>query len=47
MQLAVPTPDHYLPMLYSLSLQEKNEQVSFFNDTTVMGSISMTSFKIS
>jgi len=47
LQLAVPSPDHYLPMLYPLSLQEKNEQVSFFNDTTVMGSISMTSFKIS
>jgi len=45
-QLAVPTPDHYLPLLYSLALQEENESVSFFNDKTVMGSLSMTSIRI-
>ena len=26
--LAIPTPEHYLPMLYSLALQEKDEQIS-------------------
>jgi 4,5-DOPA dioxygenase extradiol len=45
-KLSIPTPEHYLPMLYVLGLKEKNETVSFFNDKTVMGSISMTSFKI-
>lgn len=46
-KLAVPTHDHYLPLIYSIALQEKNEQVSFFNEKTDMGSISMRSFKIS
>lgn len=45
-QLAVPTPDHYLPLLYSLALKEKDEQISFFNDKPVMGSLTMTSVKI-
>lgn len=45
--LSVPTPEHYLPLLYILALQEQQEQVEFFNDKTIMGSISMTSLKIS
>jgi 4,5-DOPA dioxygenase extradiol len=45
-QLSVPTPEHYLPMLYTLGLKEEKESVSFFNDKTVMGSISMTSIKV-
>ena len=45
-KLAIPTPDHYYPMLYSLGLQEKGEQVSFFNDKAVGGSVTMTSIKI-
>lgn len=46
-KLSIPTPEHYLPMLYTLGLKGADEQVSFFNDKTMMGSISMTSFKIS
>ena len=46
MQLSVPTPEHFLPLLYVLGLKEKEEQVSFFNDKTVYGSISMTSLLI-
>ena len=45
--LAIPTPEHYLPMLYSLALIEDKEEVQFFNDKAVGGSLSMTSFKIS
>ena len=45
-QLAVPTPEHYLPLLYSLALKEENETVSFFNDKIVMGSLSMISLRI-
>ncbi len=45
-QLAVPTPDHYLPLIYALALQEENEQAGFFNDEAVVGSITMTSVKI-
>lgn len=45
-KMAIPTPEHYLPMLYALALKEKNEKVSFFNDKTVAGSLSMTSLLI-
>jgi len=45
-QMAVPTPDHYLPLLYALALKNGNEELSFFNDKAVMGSLTMTSLKI-
>lgn len=44
--LAIPTPDHYYPLLYSLGLQEKDDSIQFFNDKTVAGSLTMTSVKI-
>ncbi|AKD03796.1 4,5-DOPA dioxygenase extradiol [Pontibacter korlensis] len=44
--LAIPTPEHYLPLLYTLGLQQKQEQVQFLNDKMQLGSISMTSVKI-
>lgn len=44
--LAVPTPDHFLPLLYALALKEDDEKVSLFNDKTTMGSLSMTSLII-
>ena len=45
-QLAVPTPDHYLPLIYTLGLQQKGESLSLFNDKLYAGSLSMTSLKI-
>jgi len=45
-ELSVPSPEHYLPLLYTLALKTEKEEVSFFNDKSVMGSISMTSVKI-
>lgn len=45
-KLAIPTPEHYIPLLYSLSLRNENEPVSFFNDKAVAGSLTMTSVKI-
>lgn len=45
-KLAVPTPEHYLPSLYILALQQKNEQIHFFNDSPLAGSLTMTSFKV-
>jgi 4,5-DOPA dioxygenase extradiol len=45
-QLAIPTPDHYLPLLYTLALKAENEPVLFFNDKPVMGSLTMTSVRI-
>ncbi|HXP51131.1 MAG TPA: class III extradiol ring-cleavage dioxygenase, partial [Bacteroidia bacterium] len=45
-QLAVPTPEHYLPLIYTLALQSDKEAITLFNDKTVMGSIAMTCLKI-
>lgn len=45
-KLAVPTPDHYYPLIYALGLQDKKDEVEFFNDKYVGGSLSMTSVKI-
>lgn len=44
--LAIPSPDHFLPLLYTLALKERNEKVRLFNDEIVAGSLSMTSLKI-
>ena len=42
-RLAVPTPEHYLPLLYALALKEDHDEVSLFNDKAVGGSLTMTS----
>jgi 4,5-DOPA dioxygenase extradiol len=43
--LAIPTPDHYWPLLYTLGLKGSKDNVSFFNDKLVGGSLTMTSVK--
>jgi 4,5-DOPA dioxygenase extradiol len=45
-ELSIPTPEHFLPLIYSLGLKEMNEDITIHNDKLVMGSISMTSFQI-
>jgi 4,5-DOPA dioxygenase extradiol len=45
-QLAVPTPEHYLPMLYALALKDDDEPVTIFNDVPLAGSLTMTSLLI-
>jgi 4,5-DOPA dioxygenase extradiol len=45
-ELAVPTPEHYLPLLYALALREKDEKITIFNDKAIAGSLVMTSVKI-
>ena len=47
LQYAVPSPDHYLPLICSLGLKEKSENLSLFNDELIGGSLSMTSVLIS
>jgi 4,5-DOPA dioxygenase extradiol len=42
-KLAIPTPDHYYPLIYTLGLQEETDAISFFNDQAVAGSLTMTS----
>jgi 4,5-DOPA dioxygenase extradiol len=44
-KLAIPTPDHYYPLIYTLALQRKNEEPQFFNDKAIGGSLTMTSVK--
>ncbi len=44
--LAIPSAEHYLPLLYTLALQDKNEAPTLFNDKALGGSLSMTSVKI-
>lgn len=42
-ELSIPSPDHYLPLLYTLAVKDEKEPINFFNDKTLMGSLSMTS----
>jgi len=44
--LSIPTPDHFLPLLYALALQDKKDEITIFNDEPVGGSLTMTSVKI-
>jgi 4,5-DOPA dioxygenase extradiol len=45
-QLAIPTPEHYLPLLYVLALKEPDERITYFNDYPLAGSLTMTSLVI-
>lgn len=45
-KLSIPTPEHYLPLLYILGLTNSKEKITIFNDKLVMGSISMTSVRM-
>ncbi|GGZ38589.1 dioxygenase [Echinicola pacifica] len=42
-QLAIPSPDHYLPLLYTLGMKDPGEETTFFNDKVLGGSLTMTS----
>jgi 4,5-DOPA dioxygenase extradiol len=44
--LSVPTPDHYLPLLYVIALRKESERVSFPVEGFDGGSISMLTVKI-
>ena len=43
-QLSVPTPDHYLPMLYTLGATHDDDQLIFEHEGFDLGSISMRCF---
>lgn len=43
--LAVPTPEHYLPLLYALALRDADDAVEWFNDD-VFATLAMTSLRI-
>lgn len=44
-QLAIPTPEHYLPLIYTMALKDKDDSITLFNDQPIGGSLSMTSVK--
>lgn len=43
-ELSVPTPDHYIPLLYSAALREADEEVTMLHDEVYYGGISMRTF---
>lgn len=45
-ELAIPTAEHFLPLLYILGIKEEKETVTIFNDKAVAGSLTMTSLKV-
>jgi 4,5-DOPA dioxygenase extradiol len=44
--LSIPTPEHYLPLLYVLAAQGPDDTVAFFNDQIDLGSISMLGVRV-
>jgi 4,5-DOPA dioxygenase extradiol len=44
--LSVPTPDHYLPLLYVLASRQEREIISFPIEGVDGGSISMLTVKV-
>lgn len=45
-ELAVPTVDHYVPLLYSLALADDNESIEFTHEGLMYGSLSMRCLRI-
>ncbi len=45
-RLAIPTSEHFLPLVYCLALQGSDDDVSFFTEEVAMGSLSMRSLLI-
>jgi 4,5-DOPA dioxygenase extradiol len=43
LQMAIPTPEHFLPLLYTLGVKNDKDQISLFNDKAVAGALTMTS----
>lgn len=43
-KMAVPTPDHFYPLLYALGAANRKDKVKVFNEARIMGSLSMTSY---
>ena len=45
-RLAIPTSEHFLPLIYCIALQEEDDEVSFLTEEVTMGSLSMRSLRI-
>ena len=44
---AIPTSEHYLPMLYTLGMMQEDERATFIHESIQNASVSMRSFKVS
>lgn len=44
--LAIPTPEHFIPLLYVMGMKDQQDTISLFNDIAVAGSLTMTSVMI-
>ena len=44
--LAVPTPEHYFPLLYALGMQTSEDKVIIFNDALAYDCVTMTSVRL-
>jgi 4,5-DOPA dioxygenase extradiol len=36
-ELTIPTPDHYLPLIYAMGVKENDDEIAIFNDQPVAG----------
>lgn len=45
-RLAVPTAEHYLPLLYIAALRDAGERLAFFNDRMEYGAIGMLGLRV-
>ena len=43
-RLAVPTPDHFYPLLYVLGASDEKDRISAFNKSCELGSLTMTGY---
>ncbi|MDF2484812.1 MAG: ligB2 [Herbinix sp.] len=46
-EIAFYTPEHYYPLLYAIGATDADDKVSVYNDSCVLGSLSMTSYLFS
>lgn len=45
-RMAIPSPEHFLPLLYVLAAKQPDDRVALFNDDILAGSLSMTSLLV-
>ena len=43
-RLSIPTPDHYLPLLYAIALQREDEPLALVTRGIEMGAVTMLAF---
>ncbi|HZK89669.1 MAG TPA: hypothetical protein VFC56_05920 [Stellaceae bacterium] len=44
--MSIPTPEHYLPLIYSIAQQDESDNIAFLANGIELGSISILSIAI-